>query len=331
MKRTIYIFSEGELKRKQNTLYFEGAEGKKKYVPIENTGEIYIFGQVTLNKKLLELLTKAQIVLHFFNYHGYYVGSYYPREYYNSGYMILKQAEFYLEDEKRLDLAKRFVRGGVANMERVLAYYHNRGIPLDTSLGMIKDLRKEIDTQNKISELMAIEGNIREAYYKAFGVILKNGDFEFQKRTKRPPENRLNAMISLGNSVIYTVVLSEIYKTHLDPRIGFLHATNFRRFTLNLDVAEIFKPIIVDRVIFYLLNKGMIKGSDFRDDLNGIYMKENANKVFIGELDKRLGTTIEHKALGRKVSYRRLIRLELYKLEKHLMDEKAYQPFVARW
>ena len=331
MKRTIYIFSEGELKRKQNTLYFEGAEGKRKYIPIENTGEIYIFGQVTLNKKLLELLTKAQIVLHFFNYHGYYVGSYYPREYYNSGYMILKQAEFYLDEEKRLDLAKRFVRGGGANMEKVLLYYHNRGTPLEAPLGMIRDLREEIGKQNKISELMAIEGNIREAYYKAFGIILKNGDFEFQKRTKRPPENRLNAMISFGNSVIYTVVLSEIYKTHLDPRIGFLHATNFRRFTLNLDVAEIFKPILVDRVIFYLLNKGMIKGSDFRDDLNGIYMKENANKVFIGELDKRLGTTIEHKGLGRKVSYRRLIRMELYKLEKHLMDEKAYQPFVARW
>ena len=331
MKKSIYIFSEGELHRKQNTLYFQGTDGKKKYVPIENTGEIYIFGQVTVNKKLLELLTKAQITLHFFNYHGYYVGSYYPREYYNSGYMILKQAEVYLDDKKRLDLAKRFVEGAVANMEKVLSYYNNRGTPLKETLETIAELSSTIDGRENISELMAIEGNIREAYYGAFGDILKNGDFEFQKRTKRPPENRLNAMISFGNSVIYTMVLSEIYKTHLDPRIGFLHATNFRRFTLNLDVAEIFKPIIVDRVIFYLLNKGVIKGKDFRDDLNGIYMKENANKAFIAELDKRLATTIEHKGLGRKVSYRRLIRLELYKLEKHLMGEKAYQPFVARW
>ena len=331
MKKAIYIFSEGELHRKHNTLYFQGSDGKKKFVPIENTGEIYIFGEVTVNKKLLELLTKAQIILHFFNYHGYYVGSYYPREYYNSGYMILKQAEYYLDESKRLDLARRFVTGAVANMEKVLAYYHNRGIPLDESLTTIGDLKDSLEKQDGISELMAIEGNIREAYYKAFGQIVKNGEFEFSKRTKRPPENRLNAMISFGNSIIYTIVLSEIYKTHLDPRIGFLHATNFRRFTLNLDVAEIFKPVLVDRVIFYLLNKGMIKESDFRDDLNGIYMKENANKTFISELDKRLATTIEHRQLGRKVSYRRLIRLELYKLEKHVMGEKKYQPFVARW
>jgi CRISPR-associated protein Cas1 len=126
-------------------------------------------------------------------------------------------------------------------------------------------------------------------------------------------------------------VLSEIYKTHLDPRIGYLHATNFRRFTLNLDVAEVFKPIIVDRLIFGLLNKEMIKKNHFEEKLQGIYLKEKGRAVFIEELEKRLKTTIKHKSVGREVSYRRLIRLELYKLEKHLMGEKLYEPFVARW
>lgn len=331
MKKSIYIFSEGELKRKQNTLYFQGPEGKRKYVPVENTGEIYIFGEVSINKKLLELLSKSQIILHFFNYYGYYVGSYYPREYYNSGFMILKQSEFYLDSAKRLDIAKRFVTGASANMKKVLTYYNNRGSRLQEYLDAIESNEATIKERNSNAQLMAIEGNIREAYYKAFNEIVKRDDFSFGKRTKRPPENRINALISFGNSIIYTIVLSEIYKTHLDPRIGFLHATNFRRFTLNLDVAEIFKPIIVDRVIFYLLNKGMIKASSFRNDLNGIFMKDTVRKTFIEELEKRLGTTIEHRELGKRVSYRRLIRLELYKLEKHLMGEKAYQPFVARW
>ena len=178
---------------------------------------------------------------------------------------------------------------------------------------------------------MAIEGNCRDYYYDAFDTIIENEEFSFSRRTKRPPRNRLNALISFGNSLLYTVVLSEIYKTHLDPRIGFLHTTNFRRFTLNLDVAEIFKPIVVDRTIFALINKGMIKKKHFYEEANGIFLKENGRRVFIQEFENRLQNTIEHRSLKRKVSYRRLIRLELYKLEKHLLGEKPYSPFVSRW
>ena len=178
---------------------------------------------------------------------------------------------------------------------------------------------------------MAIEGNCRDYYYDAFDTIIENEEFSFSRRTKRPPRNRLNALISFGNSLLYTVVLSEIYKTHLDPRIGFLHTTNFRRFTLNLDVAEIFKPIIVDRIIFTLLNKKMLSVKDFMNKLGGIYLKEKGQKVFVEKFDERLRTTIADKGLGRNISYRTVIRRELYKLEKHLMEDKEYQPFVAKW
>jgi len=127
------------------------------------------------------------------------------------------------------------------------------------------------------------------------------------------------------------LVLSEIYKTHLDPRIGFLHTTNFRRFTLNLDIAEIFKPIIVDRIIFTLIGRRMITIDDFEKDMGGILLKENSMKRFVEEFDAKLKTTIQHRELGRNVSYNRLIRMELYKLEKHLIGEREYTPFVSRW
>ena len=187
------------------------------------------------------------------------------------------------------------------------------------------------DGIDDLAELMALEGNTREAYYKTFDLILDRPDFTFDKRTRRPPQNNLNTLISFGNSLMYTVVLSEIYKTHLDPRIGYLHATNFRRFSLNLDVAEIFKPIIVDRLIFSLIDKQMLDQSDFEKDTGGIVLKEKGRKTFVAEFDKRLSTTINHRAVGHPVSYRRLIRMELYKLEKHLMEEEAYKPFVSQW
>jgi CRISPR-associated protein Cas1 len=330
MKKTIYIFSDGDLKRKENTLYFETEQGKK-YIPVENTGEIMLFGEVSLNKKFLEFVSQAEIILHFFNYYGYYVGSFYPREHLNSGYMILKQAEYYLDQEKRVDLAQRFVKGAVENMKKVLNYYQRRGRDLISQVEKIDSLSKQILTAKTTEELMAIEGNIREQYYHTFDFILDDSHFIFEARTRRPPLNRLNALISFGNSLLYTVCLSEIYKTHLDPRIGYLHATNFRRFTLNLDLAEIFKPIVVDRIIFTLVNKKIIQKQHFTSKVKGIVMNEKGQQIFVRELDERLKKTVKHRGLGRNVSYRHLIRLELYKIQKHLMGEEEYQPFLSGW
>lgn len=136
--------------------------------------------------------------------------------------------------------------------------------------------------------MMAIEGNVREIYYRAFDLILENDDFIFNKRTRRPPQNNLNTLISFGNSILYTIVLSEIYNTHLDPRIGFLHTSNHRRFTLNLDIAEIFKPLLVDRVIFTLVGKRMLTAKHFDKKTGGIYLKDEGRKIFIQEMDTRL-------------------------------------------
>ncbi|KUK82430.1 MAG: CRISPR-associated endonuclease Cas1 [Pelotomaculum thermopropionicum] len=330
MKKTQYIFSSGKLLRKDNTLCFE-MEGNRRFIPVEDTGEIMIFGEVDINKKLLEFLSTKEIILHFFNYYGYYMGSFYPREHLNSGYMTLKQAEYYLDEEKRLTVAKEFVRGAAKNIRQVLKYYHGREKDVFDAISAIENLLAPIEDCKDTSTLMAIEGNIRDHYYHAFDQIVDNPDFIFHERSRRPPKNYLNTLISFGNSLMYTVCLSEIYNTHLDPRIGYLHATNFRRFTLNLDVAEIFKPIIIDRLIFTLVGKKMIVKEDFGRETEGIMLKEKAKKCFVENLDDKLKTTINHREIGRPVSYRRLIRLELYKLEKYLMGEKDYQAFVARW
>ena len=330
MKKTLYFFSDGVLQRKDNTIFFETAEGRR-FLPVEDVGEIMVFGEVNFNKALVELLSQKEIILHYFNYYGYYMGSFYPREHLNSGYTILKQAEFYMDEAKRLELAKLFVGGAAKNIRQILKYYLNRGRELAEILEVVEKLFPSIESSETIPELMAIEGNIRETYYKTFDTIIDDKDFVFQERTRRPPKNYLNTLISFGNTLAYTVCLSEIYKTHLDPRIGYLHSTNFRRFSLNLDVAEIFKPILVDRIIFSCIAKKMITKKDFVNDTEGIILKEKGKKCFIENWEEKLKTTIQHREIGKSVSYRRLIRLELYKIEKHIMGEKTYEPFVAKW
>ncbi len=333
MKSRIFVFSDGELKRKENTLFFENEAGEKKFIPIEGTQELMIFGEVSLNKRFLEFTSRKEMIMHFFNHYGYYVGSFYPREHLNSGHMILKQAEAYLDEERRIALARKFVEGAINNILKTLDYYARRkeNPVILAASSRIREMSSSLCDQQSTGSLMAIEGNIRDIYYSAFDDIVENEDFKFESRTRRPPKNRMNALISFGNSLLYTSVLSEIYKTHLDPRIGYLHSTNFRRFTLNLDVAEIFKPILVDRMIFSLINKGELKNRHFEKRMDGVVMNEDGMKIFSKEFEERLQTTITHKKIGRPVSNRRLIRLELYKLEKHIIGEREYKPFLWEW
>jgi CRISPR-associated protein Cas1 len=331
MKKNIYIFSNGQLKRKQNTLFFENSDGQQKYIPVEDTAELLLFGEVDLNKKLLDFLSQKQIILHFFNYYQYYIGSFYPREHYNSGYMIVKQVEAYQRTMQRLFLAKQFVSGAIHNMLKVLKYYHDRDIPVEDRIQGIAELSEKVRQTDTIEKLMAYEGNIREIYYNSFDRIIKNPDFRFGVRSKRPPLNYVNSMISFLNTLVYTTVLSMIYHTHLDPRIGFLHTSNFRKFSLNLDIAEVFKPLLVDRLIFSLLNKSEITAKSFDNKVGGIIFKEKAVKKVIAQFDERLKTTVMHKELNRDVSYKRLILMECYKIEKHLIGEKEYEPFSMWW
>ena len=177
---------------------------------------------------------------------------------------------------------------------------------------------------------MGIEGNIRKKYYEAWSVII-NQEIEFEKRVMHPPDNMINSLISFVNSLIYSKTLTEIYHTQLNPTISYLHEPGSRRYSLCLDLSEIFKPLIGDRLIFSLLNKNQITENSFTRELNFLNLKKEASQLIVNELEKKLQATIMHKDLHRKVSYQYLIRLEAYKLIKHLIGEKEYEGFKMWW
>ena len=334
MGKTLYLMSSGTLKRKDNTLFIDKGESEKpRYLPVERTDEIMVFGEVDINKSLLEFLTQNQIILHFFNHYGYYAGTYYPREHMNSGAVILAQAANYMDSEKRHKLASILIIGAIQNMRKVVGYYQRRG-SLDV-MDILKDLEcfEELVPETKdIPSLMGMEGNARNCYYKFFDRLIQDEVFKMVDRTRRPPTNRMNALISFLNTMCYILALSQIYRTHLDPRIGFLHETNFRRFSLNLDLAEIFKPVLVDRLIFTLVNKRMIQEKHFEKKTGGgIYLNDKGRDIVVRSWEERISETIEHPKLKRNVSYRGLVRMEAYKIEKHILGDGDYEPFVSRW
>lgn len=320
-KKNYYILSEGILKRKENTIYFVSEKGKKP-IPINKVYSIYAYGQITFSSQVMSLLSKNGVPIHFFNYYGFYSGSYYPRETLLSGDLLVKQADYYLNIQKRLELAKLFVEGAANNILKVLAYYKIEN--------NIKETLSELNSTNKITEIMNIEGRIRLEYYSKFDEILPD-DFKMEGRSRQPPKNMINSLISFGNSMMYSTVLTELYNTQLNPTISYLHEPSERRFSLSLDLSEIFKPIFVDRLIFYMVNKRMLSKKDFNEDLNCCLLNNKGRNKFIKEYNKRLEKTIKHKKLKKNVSYQRLIRLEAYKLKKHILGIEKYDPFVSWW
>ena len=330
MPRNYYIFKSGRVRRKDNTIYIETEEGNKP-IPIEDVDSFYLFGELDLNTKFLNFLSQRNVPAHVFNYYGFYAGSFYPREYLNSGFLLVNQVEHYIDSRKRLAIARCISSAASHNILLNLAYYESRAKEAD-EVGAIRSEIEEIASRigeaKDVAELMGIEGNIRERYYAAWPAIL-GSEVDFEKRVRRPPDNLINALISFGNSMMYASVLSEIYHTQLNPTISYLHEPGERRFSLALDLAEIFKPLIVDRLIFALINTRQIKPEHADKQLNYCYLKEEARKLFVAAYEEKLQTTIRHRRLKRSVSYRHLIRLECYRLIKHLTNVEPYEPFKA--
>lgn len=330
MKRSFYIYNNGQLKRKDNSIEFIDESGERRYIPIETVDEIYVMSEMDFNTNLINFLSKYGVVVHFFNYYSFYTGSFQPREKLVSGNLLINQAEHYSDNKKRLIIAQKFIDGASYNIYRNLRYYNGRGKDVQSFMDKIEAFRKDIYKTESINELMGYEGNIRKTYYEAWNIIIDQ-NIDFKKRVRNPPDNMINTLISFINTLVYTKVLSAIYNTQLNPTISYLHEPGERRFSLSLDISEIFKPIIADRLIFSLLNKKQITEKSFTKDLNYLHLKKEASKTIAAELDSRLQTTIKHKELNKNVSYEYLMRLECYKLIKHLIGEKEYEPFKIWW
>ncbi|MCS7250748.1 MAG: type I-B CRISPR-associated endonuclease Cas1b [candidate division WOR-3 bacterium] len=318
MPRNYYIFKSGRIKRKENTIFIETEEGRK-ILPLYDIDQIFIFGEMDLNTSFLNFIAQSKIIIHFFNYYGYYSGSFVPREENISGTLVIKQAEHYLIPEKRLELAKLFVEGASHNMKRNIEKRED----FKEEIEKIKIYIKEIEKAESITSLMSIEAQIKKIYYSCIERIT---EWEFEKRTIQPPQNPLNALISFGNSLVYTQVLKAIYETPLNPAVSFLHEPGERRFSLSLDISEIFKPVLSDRLILRLIDLKIIREEHFERSLNFAYLNEEGRKIFVKSFDEKLEETILHRKLRRKIKYKNLILLELYRLIKHLLGEEKYQP-----
>ena len=328
-KHTRYIMSMGELSRKDNSILFRNEKGNN-YIPVEDTREIYCLNEISMNTKFLDFASRAGIVIHIFNYYGNYSGSYYPKEYLVSGNLTIKQAETFLY--KREGIAKAIVLGIAENIYEVLYHYYKHGKKeLKEFLYWLKeDIPNFLDKDLDIKHILFIEGQIWMKFYDSFKYFLPE-DFVMNKRVKRPPDNPINALISFGNSILYSRTITQIYNTHLNQTISFLHEPRESRFSLSLDLSEVFKPVVVYKSIFELVNNRKIQvDKHFVKKFNYCLLNDSGKKIFIESIENRFNNVFEHKILKRKISYETAIKLDGYKLIKYCMEGKKFKPFSLK-
>lgn len=321
-----HIINEGILSQSDYTILFEN-KNKKVYIPIEATKILNIYSNIIINSNFFNLMNSKNIIVNLFDKHNRYIGKFIPNNTRKSCLLLLKQVEIYNDYNKRMNMAKDILSSEIYNLKSNLKYYNRRyNHDIKEKIKLIEKTEKEINLIKEHEKLLLCEARIKGIYYSCFNEILQNEKFKFIKRSKRPPQDPINALISFGNTLLYNYIAKEIYKTKLDIRIAYLHSSNNRYESLNLDLADIFKPIIVDKIIFKLINKKIINYRLHFENINGgVYLTGEGKNIVINEFYKKIKdiTTIGNN----KTSYEKIIRKEIYKLSNSIMNEEKYKAF----
>ena len=324
-----HIFADGELSRSEDTLRIDTLDGETKYLPVESVGTLYLHGQIDFNTRALGLLNDHGTTVHVFGWKDYYKGSYLPKRQHQSGNTVVEQVRAYDDRDRRMEIAQLMIRASMHNMRSNLKYYDARDREFSDTIERLEDQMEAVERIDDIQELRGAEATARKAYYSCFDDILRD-PFELTRREYNPPSNEANALVSFLNAMVYTTCVSAIRKTALDPTVGYVHEPGDRRFTLSLDIADIFKPILADRVLFRLVNRQQLDLDDFERELEGCLLNEDGRLTVLEAYEETLDETVSHPRLNRNVSYKTLVQTDVYSLKKHILTDEPYRP-TERW
>jgi len=330
MKKTFYLYRSGELIRKDNSLALLQKSGYVFYIPIEQLDSIICFAEISMNKRVLGLLSSYEITIVFFNFYGNYIGRFSPRKYYD-GKVLLEQVNCYQNYEERLHISKSMIQGSIKNMLALTKYYRKKGKVLDKQIDNLDFCLQKVNDVNSIDDLLIVEAKSKQYYYSIFDIVLEKECFKFDKRSKNPPLNEINAMLSYGYAILYSHVLSVLDRSSLNPQISFIHSISKSYDSLQYDIADILKPMLVDRIVLRLIRKKQIQTIHFDYKTDGrCYLNSVGTKLFTAVFDENLKSTI---LVNKKImSYKNLISREVHSLSNYIKNKSiGYKPFVMKW
>ena len=308
-------------------------------IPLIHLGQVVISGNVNLTTPAMQTLLHEGIPVVFLSAYGRYHGALTPQVSRNS---LLRRAQHRVADnaERCLALSKSFVHGKIWNMRTMLQRRKWRAekgteaalAPLLASIKAMHGMQKRIPRATELAQLLGMEGNASAEYFRSFAFMLKpEMGFDFERRSRRPPADATNALLSFAYSLLTADVMAAIQIVGMDPYVGFFHQVKYGKPCLALDLMEEFRPIIADSVVITLINTRQITPGDFEQAHGGWYLKSNARKKFYAAYETRKNETLTHPVFKYKLSFRRAMELQARLLAKYLTDEiDAYTPLTVR-
>ena len=308
-------------------------------IPLIHLGQVVISGNVNLTTPAMQTLLHEGIPVVFLSAYGRYHGALTPQVSRNS---LLRRAQHRVADnaERCLALSKAFVHGKIWNMRTMLQRRKWRAekgtedalAPLLASIKAMHGMQKRIPRATDLAQLLGMEGNASAEYFRSFAFMLKSEmGFDFERRSRRPPADATNALLSFAYSLLTADVMAAIQIVGMDPYVGFFHQVKYGKPCLALDLMEEFRPIIADSVVITLINTRQITPTDFEQAHGGWYLKSNARKKFYAAYETRKNETLTHPVFKYKLNFRRAMELQARLLAKYLTDEiDAYTPLTVR-
>lgn len=321
---TLYVTKDAKLSADGRTLLVAQPDRPKTRVPIVGLKHVIIAGEAGLTTALLTLFGQSEVRVTVLDWHGNVSGCFEPNGSPASGRVRLLQAQHVMEEDKRLFLARSFVAGALRNILANLRYRYYRGSEgVGPHVKAIEGVLSGLESAKAIDELMGREGGARSWYYDAWKEV--DVRLDFGKRVRRPPNNRINCLISWFNGLAYSVVRHELAKTHLDGCVSFLHSPYEARSSLALDVSEIFKPAVCDTLIMELVLRDRPRDDWFHEEGGVCRLSEVGRVATLEEWVRRLETRN-----GDEPSMRELMLDESLKLERHILGLGTYSPWRRR-
>jgi CRISPR-associated protein Cas1 len=334
IERVVYVDEQGAYVRKEGSRLAITKEGQTlATIPLGHVDQLVLVGNVNLSTPLLKHLLRYDVEVVLLTAYGKYEGRFTPELSKNS-VLRLRQYERSREEAFRLQVARRLVLGKLQNMRAFLMRGNRtRGSAvLEEASRQIAALLPGVEAAASLEALLGLEGAATHAYFQGFAELLgKALAFDFQRRTRRPPKDPVNALLSLGYTLLCSDCITAAQIAGLDPYVGFYHIPVYGRPALALDLMEEFRVLLVDSVVVGLINKGSIRPDDFEEKYGGWFLTERGREKFYAAYGQRKNTEVMHPVFEYTLPYRRMLELQARLLSKVVMNDiPAYQAFVTR-
>ena len=329
---TLYLNEQQSIvKKRDNYLIIQYADRHTVEVPLIKVSQVIVSGDVTLTTPALHTLLEMGIEVCYLSMYGHFRGRLSPPVAKNA---LLRREQYRAHTDpcRALAIAQTCVSGKLENMRTMLLRVNRTLADNDIAeaAATIRRIIQLVPTARSVGSLLGFEGNGSSAYFGVFAKLLRS-PMNFTRRRRRPPTDPINAMLSLGYTLLLHQVSSAIQAVGFDPYIGFLHQPRYGRPALALDLMEEFRPIIADSVVLNIINHHILTEKDFQEELGAVYLKPDARKTFYAKFEERLSEELTHPYFDYRTSYRRCMELQARLLGKYLTGEiPAYLPLSIR-